>query len=76
MCIAVHESRALKKYRGVRWGAYVLAGLIILATMFLKQHSVLDVIGACLMACVLYQFVYAAERKREPRYVKQKRALL
>ena len=76
VCIAVHESRALKKYRGVRWGAYVLAGLIILATMFLKQHSVLDVIGACLMACVLYQFVYAAERKREPRYVKQKRALL
>ena len=76
VCIAVHESRALKKYRGVRWGAYVLAGLIILATMFLKQHSVLDVIGACLMVCVLYQFVYAAERKREPRYVKQKRALL
>lgn len=76
VCIAVHESQALKKHRGVCWGAYVLAGLIILATMFLKQHSVLDVIGACLMACVLYQFVYAAERKGEPRYVKQKRALL
>ena len=76
VCIAVHESQALKKHRGVCWGAYVLAGLIILATMFLKQHSALDVIGACLMACVLYQFVYAAERKGEPRYVKQKRALL
>ncbi len=76
VCIAVHESQALKKHRSVCWGAYVLAGLITLATMFLKQHSVLDVIGACLMACVLYQFVYAAERKGEPRYVKQKRALL
>lgn len=76
VCIAVHESKALKKHRGVTIGTYVLAGLIILATMFLKQHSVLDVIGACLMACVLYQFVYAAERKREPRYAKQKGALL
>ena len=76
VCIAVHESQALKKHRGVTIVTYVLAGLIILATMFLKQHSVLDVIGACLMACVLYQFVYAAERKREPRYAKQKGALL
>ena len=76
VCIAVHESQALKKHRGVTIGTYVLAGLIIFATMFLKQHSVLDVIGACLMACVLYQFVYAVERKREPRYAKQKGALL
>ena len=54
----------------------MLAGLIILATMFLKQHSILDVIGAGVMACVLYQFVYAAEKKKEPRFAKQKRALL
>lgn len=76
VCIAVHESQALKKHRCVQWGTYVMAGLIILATMFLKQHSILDVIGACLMACVLYQLVYVSERKGEPRYVKQKRALL
>jgi len=25
---------------------------------------------------VLYQFVYAAEKKKEPRFAKQKRALL
>ncbi len=76
VCIAVRESRELKKHPCVCWGAYVLAGLIILATMFLKQHSILDVIGAGVMACVLYQFVYAAEKKKEPRFAKQKRALL
>lgn len=76
VCIAVHESQKLKKHPGVCWGAYVLASLIILATMFLKQHSILDVLGAGVMACVLYQFVYAAEKKREPRYAKQKRPLL
>jgi membrane-associated phospholipid phosphatase len=49
----------------------VLAGLIILATMFLKQHSVLDVIGAAVMAFVLYQIVYAPEKKRVPGYMKR-----
>lgn len=76
VCIAISESSALKKHRGVCIGAYVLAGLIILATMFLKQHSVLDVIGAGIMAYILYQFVYAPEKKRMPKYSRQKRPLL
>lgn len=75
-CIAITESRTLKKHRGICCGAYVLAGLIILATVFLKQHSVVDVFGAALMACILYQFVYAPSKKRAPRFVKQKSALL
>ena len=77
VCIAISErlDRVLK-HRGVCIGAYVLAGLIILATMFLKQHSVLDVIGAGIMAYILYQFVYAPEKKRMPKYSRQKRPLL
>ncbi len=71
VCIAVYDSRELKKHKAVSMGAYILAGLIILATMFLKQHSVLDVIAACVMAYVLYQFVYAAERKKAPKFAKQ-----
>ena len=62
-CIAIHESRELQKHRVVCTGAYVLATLIILATMFLKQHSVLDVMAAFLMAYVLYQFVYVKEEE-------------
>ena len=57
-CIAIRESRELQKHRAVCNGAYILAALIILATMFLKQHSVLDAAAAFLMAYVLYQFVY------------------
>ena len=58
-------------HKAVFISAYVLAGLIILATMFLKQHSVLDVIGAAVMAFVLYQIVYAPEKKRVPGYMKR-----
>ena len=55
VCIAVHESEKLKKHKAVCNAAYILAALIILATMFLKQHSVLDVFGAVIMAYVLYK---------------------
>ena len=73
VCAAIADSEALKKHRGVCIGAYVLAGLIILATMFLKQHSVLDVLGAGAMAGILYQFVYAPDRRHAPGYAGQRR---
>lgn len=73
VCIAVFESNELKKHRAVSLGVYTLAGLIILATMFLKQHSILDTVGACLMAWVLYQFVYAPQHRKVPQFVKQKK---
>ena len=72
VCVAVYESKGLKKHRAVCAGAYILAALIILATMFLKQHSILDVFGAFFMAYVIYQFVYAPEKKKIPGYAKQK----
>lgn len=75
-CIAVSHSERLRKHRVICCCVYILAGLIILATVFLKQHSVLDVIGAFLMAYVIYQFVYAPVKKRTPHYVKSRSALL
>ncbi len=51
--LAIHMSltscEALKKNRAVRYGSLTLTILIILSTMFLKQHSVIDVcMGATL----------------------------
>lgn len=74
VCIAVHESEKLKKHKAVCNAAYILAALIILATMFLKQHSVLDVFGAVIMAYVLYKVVYEPEKKlSKQKFSKQKR---
>ena len=44
---------------------------LVMATMFLKQHSVLDVTGAFIMAYLLYQWVYAEETKKVPGYSKR-----
>ncbi|WP_122641757.1 phosphatase PAP2 family protein [Luxibacter massiliensis] len=70
-CIAIFHSEALKKHPIISWSAYILSGLIILATMFLKQHSVIDVMAAVLMAYILYQFVYESERKKVFKLAKQ-----
>lgn len=57
--VMIWKSRA-KELKGLRlrlmwtvWGA-----LIILSTMFIKQHSLLDVIAAFLLAGILYIFVF------------------
>ena len=75
-CIAISESSTIRKHKAVCIGAYVLAGLIILATVFLKQHSVLDMLGAGVMAWALYQFVYAPHKGSVPKYERQKRPVL
>jgi len=64
VCIALHLSQPLRKRVFIRWSAYLLGTLIILSTMFLKQHSVIDVVAGILMAYTLYQFIYAPEAKR------------
>ena len=63
---AVWHSSRLKEKRIVRYGSAVLAASIILATMFLKQHSVFDVMTAFLMAAVMYSLVYVHNLYRFP----------
>ncbi|SHJ47364.1 phosphatase PAP2 family protein [Hespellia stercorisuis] len=71
VCVAIAHSDKLKEYRGVQIASYCLAGLIILATMFLKQHSVVDVMGAIVMSLIMYQVVYVTETRKERRISRQ-----
>ena len=57
-CTAIWESRSLRKNKLVRWGSWVLTLLIIAATMFLKQHTILDVVVALAMARICWFFMY------------------
>lgn len=57
-CIAVCTSERLKKHRAVRFSIVALTVLIILSTMFLKQHSVLDVICALALNYGAYALFY------------------
>lgn len=53
--IAIMKSESLKKYPWVRAGSAILMVSICLSTVFLKQHSVIDMVGAAIMAYVIYR---------------------
>jgi len=56
--IAVFTSPGLKKIKSVQAGSMILTVLIILSTMFLKQHSVVDVCLGSAMALLGYHLFY------------------
>lgn len=56
---AVIKNPKLCRNKGVHIGSFILCVSIILSTVFIKQHSVFDVLTAFIMAAVMYIIVYA-----------------
>jgi membrane-associated phospholipid phosphatase len=63
---AIFRSPELKDKKLVRLSTAVLSVLIILATMFLKQHSIVDVAGAFLLAWFMDRLVYHHVSAQKP----------
>lgn len=66
--MAITNCQRLGHHRGVKAASFILTALIILSTMFLKQHSVVDVILGSTMAYAGYLFFY---RRKAADKVKQ-----
>lgn len=69
--IAIGHSETLSRNRLIRFSSVILSSLIILSTMFLKQHSVIDVVSAFLMASVMYSIVYVPHTRKESLFSRQ-----
>ena len=63
--IAVLTSRGLKGKIWIKLGATVLSVLIILSTLFLKQHSVIDAGAGAAMVLMICPFVYLRKRDED-----------
>ena len=59
LAIANSERLGSKKY--IRTGSFIFCILIILSTMFIKQHSIIDVLGGILFAIIAHLVVYKSE---------------
>lgn len=55
---AVMNSKALRKNKAIQITSVILCILIILSTVFIKQHSLIDVIVAIVFGAVMYYVVY------------------
>lgn len=62
--IAIRQSRHLRQIRGIQIASLVVTILIILSTVFLKQHSFVDALGAGVIAGVAYLLAYKIEFKK------------
>ncbi|MGN0131624.1 MAG: phosphatase PAP2 family protein [Lachnospiraceae bacterium] len=74
---AIQKSRQLSSHKVLRAGSHILCISIILSTMFLKQHSLFDVLTGGAMAAAMYWLVYylpeakaAAAEEREGELLK------
>ena len=63
-CLAIFHSQTLKEKKGIRVSALVLTVAICLSTVFLKQHSIIDVFAAILLALPLYLISYRPKFER------------
>lgn len=63
VCIGMLRSRFSKNRNWLKILYVILAASIILSTVFLKQHSIIDVITAMIMAVFFYMAVYVASPK-------------
>lgn len=76
---AVWHCDNFKEKKAIRYGSAVLAVSIVLSTMFLKQHSVFDVVTGLVMAVCMYGFVYTNNTVRipagQPRYQRKLRRI-
>ncbi|MFT4106407.1 MAG: phosphatase PAP2 family protein [Lacrimispora sp.] len=70
--IAVSHSEKLRQNRLIQAGSFLLMVSICLATVFLKQHSAFDGLGALVMASIMYQFVYSGSYVRGRNEVSEK----
>lgn len=66
--MAVWHSDNFKKNPAVRFGSAILMISIILSTMFLKQHSVFDVVTGTALAVFMYTVVYSKNTGRVPAF--------
>ena len=57
-CIAIYKSKKLKSKQAIRIGSLILTVSICLSTVFLKQHSILDVFWALVLAVPMYLLAY------------------
>ena len=60
--IAVFESKKLRKFKHFKTlliGCAILSSSIMLSTVFIKQHSILDMFGAIILSLCMYPFIYS-----------------
>jgi membrane-associated phospholipid phosphatase len=69
--IAIRRDARLSGIKWLQWSVFSLTVLICASTVFLKQHSILDIFGAIALNIIMYAFVYVPVWGRAEKTEKQ-----
>ncbi len=58
VCVGINKCKSLKSKKVLRVGSIILSVSICLSTVFVKQHSVIDVFWAIVLGAVMYIAAY------------------
>ena len=64
--LSTFRSRFGEKHPALRAASAVLVLFICLSTVFIKQHSVVDLVAGCALAIASYALMKIIEKRREP----------
>jgi membrane-associated phospholipid phosphatase len=62
--IAIRKSERLRHIKWLQISTFILTVSICMSTVFLKQHSILDVFAGIILSIIMYAFIYLPDRKR------------
>lgn len=63
--IAVWRTKCFREKYVCKWALLILGASIICSTVLLKQHSMLDVLVACILSALVYAVCYRNERETD-----------
>ena len=63
--IAIRKSEKLRPVKWIQIPALILTVSICMSTVFLKQHSILDVFGGIILSLIMYALIYIPTRNKE-----------
>ena len=69
--IAINKSEKLHPIKWLQCSAFILTVLICLSTVFLKQHSVMDIFGALTLNIIMYLIIYVPSWEKASKRVNQ-----
>lgn len=75
LAIAITHNKKLKDYKLIQIGSIVLSTLICMSTVLIKQHSLIDVGWAAVMAAGMYLIVYLPSLRKNLNMLKYKKRL-
>ncbi|NLO09800.1 MAG: phosphatase PAP2 family protein [Clostridiales bacterium] len=69
--VAIRKSKRLRNITWLQISTFILTVLICMSTVFLKQHSILDVFGSIILSIIMYVLIYVPRHNRVTKKAEQ-----